>query len=191
VNLAYDSAMGAHVTQASSDVRVALDAFRRIVQALRMSARDAEQRVGLSGAQLFALQQLASMPGASVNDLAARTFTHQSSVSVVVRRLVERRLVAKVAARDDRRRVRLALTDAGHAALRRSPEPIQHRLIAGIATLSSPQRHTLAKALTQVARTMAGSRMAPRMFFEEPATRKPRRGVTRGPGRRRSGRTRT
>ncbi len=184
--------MGAHVRHASSgDVRAALDAFRRIVQALRMSARGAEHRGGLSGAQLFALQQLASMPGASVNDLAARTFTHQSSVSVVVRRLVERRLVAKVAARDDRRRVRLALTDAGHAALRRSPEPIQHRLIAGIAKLSNPQQHTLAKALTQVARTMAGPRMAPPMFFEEPATRARRRGVTREPGRRRSGRTRT
>src|ERR1700736_4643110 len=98
--------MGAHVIQASSgDVRAALDAFRRIVQMLRMSARDAEERVGLSGAQLFALQQLASMPGASVNDLAARTFTHQISVSLVLRRLVERGLVAKVSARDDGRRV--------------------------------------------------------------------------------------
>jgi DNA-binding MarR family transcriptional regulator len=184
--------MGAHAIQASSgDVRAALDAFRRIVQALRMSARDAEQRVGLSGAQLFALQQLASMPGASVNDLAARTFTHQSSVSVVVRRLVERRLVAKAAARDDRRRVRLALTDAGHAALRRSPEPIQNRLIAGIAKLSGTERHRLATALTQVARTMAGPRTAPPMFFEAPATRARRRRATRAPGRRRSGRTRT
>jgi DNA-binding MarR family transcriptional regulator len=184
--------MGAHVLQASAgDVHAALDAFRRIVQALRMSARDAEQRLGLSGAQLFALQQLASMPGASVNDLAARTFTHQSSVSVVVRRLVERRLVAKVAARDDRRRVRLAVTDAGHAALRRAPEPIHDRLIAGIAKLSTPRRHTLARALTQVARTMAGPRTAPPMFFEEPETRAPRRRVRRGPGRRRSGRTRT
>src|SRR5260370_27667550 len=178
--------MGAHVRHASSgDVRAALDAFRRIVQALRMSARDAEQRVGLSGAQLFAVQQLASIPGASVNDLAARTFTHQSSVSVVVRRLVERRLVAKVAARDDRRRVRLALTDAGRAALRRSPEPIQHSLIAGIARLSSPQRHTLAKALTRVARTMAGPRMDPPMFLEEPATRARRRRLTPEAGRRR------
>jgi DNA-binding MarR family transcriptional regulator len=183
--------MGAHVRHASSgDVRAALDAFRRIVQALRMSARGAEHRGGLSGAQLFALQQLASMPGASVNDLAARTFTHQSSVSVVVGHLVERRLVAKVPAREDRRRVRLALTGAGHATLRRSPEPMQHRLIAGIATLTSPQRRTLAKALTQVAQTMTESRTPPPMFFEERATPAPRRRVTREPARRRSGRTR-
>jgi DNA-binding MarR family transcriptional regulator len=164
------------------DARRALDGFRRIVQALRVSTREAERRVGLSGAQLFALQQLATMPGASVNDLAAGTFTHQSSVSVVVRRLVERRLVAKVAASDDRRRVSLALTEAGRALLRRSPEPVQARLVAGILALPPAERHTLAAALTAIAHTMtarAGRGPAP-MLFEDGvdagrATRAPRR----------------
>jgi len=32
----------------------------------------------LSSAQLLALQQLATLPGASINELAACTFTHQS-----------------------------------------------------------------------------------------------------------------
>ena len=66
----------------ATDVRSALDAFRRIIQALRQASRETERRVGLSAAQLFALQQLANHAGASVNDLAASTFTHQSSVSL-------------------------------------------------------------------------------------------------------------
>src|SRR5262245_6385901 len=88
---------------AASDVRASLDAFRRIVQALRMNegARGAARRVG--SAQLFALQQIAEHPGASINDIAALTFTHQSSVSVVVQRLVRRGLAASVVASDDRR----------------------------------------------------------------------------------------
>jgi DNA-binding MarR family transcriptional regulator len=150
--------MGPHRKTASTrsdDVRVSLEAFRRIVQTLRMSAREAERRTGLTSAQLLALQQLATSPGASVNDLAARTFTHQSSVSVVVRRLVERRLVAKVASRDDRRRVHLQLTGAGHTAIRRSPEPGQERLISGISGLPAPTRRTLAGALTQIARAIS------------------------------------
>ncbi len=61
-----------------------LDAIRRIVQALRESSRAAEKRVGLSGAQLFVLQTLGESPGLSLNELAERTRTHQSSVSVVV-----------------------------------------------------------------------------------------------------------
>src|SRR5437764_1001235 len=93
-----------HKMNNPADVREALDAFRRIVQALRLGGHESERGARLSSAQLFALQQIAEHPRISINELAARTFTHQSSVSVVVQRLVRRKLVAKVAASDDRRR---------------------------------------------------------------------------------------
>ena len=159
--------MGPHTSTFEGDVRGALDAFRSIVQALRSSSRDAERRVGLSAAQLFALQQLAAMPGASVNELAARTFTHQSSVSVVVQRLVARRLVVKSSAPEDRRRVRLTVTDAGRALLRRSPEPVQDRLIAGIAALKPLDRRALVVSLGAVADTLAVRNGVPPMLFED------------------------
>ena len=159
--------MGSHTSTFHGDVRGALDAFRRIVQALRSSSREAERRVGLSAAQLFALQQLAAMPGASVNELAARTFTHQSSVSAVVQRLVARKLVAKNAAPEDGRRVRLTVTEAGRALLRRSPEPVQDRLIAGVAALRPLDRRALVSSLGAVADTLAIHNGAPPMLFED------------------------
>ncbi len=115
------------------------------MQTLRSSSRDVERRGGVTGAQLFALQQLAAAPGASVNELAARTFTHQSSVSVVVQRLVERKLVAKVSGPNDKRRAHLAITSKGAAVLRRAPDPVQARLVAAIAALSAPRRRMLAE----------------------------------------------
>lgn len=160
--------MGSHTPAAfATDVRGALDAFRRIVQALRTSSREAERRVGLTTAQLFALQQLSTMSGASINDLAARTFTHQSSVSVVVQRLVARKLVAKMTSSDDRRRVRLTVTDAGRALLRRSPEPVQDRLIASIAALKLADRRALVAALGEIADTLVVHEEAPPMLFED------------------------
>ncbi len=157
--------MGAQTSPAAADVRGALDAFRRIVQALRTASRDAERRVGLSAAQLFALQQLSTMGGASVNDLASRTFTHQSSVSVVVQRLV-----AKVTSTDDRRRVQLTITDSGRALLRRSPEPVQERLIAGIAALPVPDRRAFVAALGAIADALTERDGAPPMLFEDGKT---------------------
>src|SRR5580658_6655719 len=77
------------------DIRVVMDALRRVVRALRLTARDAERSAGISGAQLFVLQSLADQAAASLNELAERTLTDQSSVSVVVKRLVARRLVAR------------------------------------------------------------------------------------------------
>jgi DNA-binding MarR family transcriptional regulator len=124
-----------------TEVRAALDALRRIVQALR---GDSRRRGGLTGAQLFALQRIAEHPQSSVNDIAALTYTHQSSVSVVIQRLVRRRLVARVVSRDDRRRQCLALTGAGRRVLRRAPIAVQDRLIAALRALPAAERRILA-----------------------------------------------
>src|SRR4051812_6915818 len=94
--------MGAHIKRQTGiaprngnrDARSVLDSIRRIVRALRVSSRRAELNVGLSGAQLFVLQKLAEGGRLSVNELAAKTLTHQSSVSVVVQRLSARGLVS-------------------------------------------------------------------------------------------------
>jgi len=161
-------------------VQQALDAFRRIVQALRAADRAGKRRAGLSTAQLFALQQIAAHPGASINDVAALTFTHQSSVSVVTQRLVAKRLVAKVAASHDRRRQRLAPTAAGKRVLQRAPQAVQERLIAAIASLKPADRRALARSLSDVARLVAPQAAPhPPMLFEERAARS---GGSGGPG---------
>ena len=108
--------MGSHAS--AEPVRVVVDSVRRIVRALRESSREAERKVGISGAQLFVLQQLAGGPAQSVSDLAERTLTHQSSVSVVVQRLVSVGLVARRPSRSDRRRTELRLTSRGRHVLR-------------------------------------------------------------------------
>src|SRR3954469_8533224 len=99
--------MGAHTIPRGGETRAILDAVRRIVRTLHESSRAAEKSLGLTGAQLFVLQKLADAPGLSLNALAAQTHTHQSSVSTVVSRLVERGLVLRPAAADDGRRLEL------------------------------------------------------------------------------------
>ena len=149
------------------EVREAINALRRIVQALR-AGHAGLSRAGLSTAQLFALAQIAEHPGASINDVAALTFTHQSSVSVIIRRLVRRGFVARAAARDDRRRQRLDVTAKGRQALGRRPAAVQQQLIEAIASLPPADRRTLARALASVAArvTPAGTALHPPMFFE-------------------------
>ena len=145
----------AHDSAELPGVREALDALRHIVQTLRVG-RAGERRAGLSSAQLFALQQIAEHPDASVNDIAALTFTHQSSVSVVIQRLVGQRLVASVPSSDDRRRHQLALTAKGRRLLSRAPAAVQEDLIAAIASLAAGDRRILARSLGQIVRQIAG-----------------------------------
>src|ERR1700750_2387985 len=103
------------------ETRAVLDAFRRIVQGLRESSRAAEQHAGVSGAQLFVLRTLAEAPRLSLNELAERTRTHQSSVSAVVARLARARLVERGTAAGDARRAELSLTARGRRRLRSAP----------------------------------------------------------------------
>jgi DNA-binding MarR family transcriptional regulator len=165
--------MGTHA-KAEADVRLILDHFRRIVRVLRESSRAAEQRFGLTGAQLFVLQALAQQPSQSLTDLATQTRTHQSTVSVVVSRLVERGLVARTAAADDARRLELTLTRAGRDLVRRSPHAAQERLFASIEGLPARERAP-AKLLGALVEAMELSGEEPGMFFDEDTPRTRRR----------------
>jgi DNA-binding MarR family transcriptional regulator len=178
-----------HATRDSDELTAALDGIRRIVQALRISARAAERRLGISGAQLFVLHTLAEAPADSLNDLAARTFTHQSSVSVVVERLVKRKLVSRTRSTLDARRVVLELTAAGRQLLRTSPEVAQLRLISALRALPARDCRYLSRILHGIVRDM-GMNDIPTMLFEElnqgsarPASRSATRSTTRSTAR--------
>lgn len=152
--------------RSSDDLSAALDAIRRIVQALRISTRAAERRLGISGAQLFVLHALSEAPANSLNELAARTFTHQSSVSTVVERLVRKRYVSRTRSSADARRVVLTLTPSGRALLRSSPDIAQLRLISALSELPPRDRRSLARVLDRVVHAM-GADTAPSLFFED------------------------
>lgn len=156
---------------ADAATRSALDSIRRIVQALRLSSRATESRVGLSSAQLFVLQRLATSPAMSVNELAERTLTHQSSVSVVVSRLVENGLVSRTTSPADARRVQLTLTARGRRILKRAPDAVQDRLIAGLRELPIARRRALATELGRLVRAMGLVQKPAAMFFEESPAR--------------------
>ena len=134
----------------SDDMGVIIDALRSIVRELRLASREAEQRVGVHGAQLHALRQLADNPATSLTELADRTHTDISSVSVVVSRLVEQGLVARKASDDDRRRLALGLTARGRAVIRKAPETGSSRLLRAASHLSDREVHALATGLSKV-----------------------------------------
>lgn len=149
------------------EVREVLDSIRRIVRLLRLASREAEREVGLSGAQLFVLQKLAESKMLSVNDLAERTHTHQSSVSVVAQTLVDKGLIARSRAADDARRLELTLTPSAKALVRKAPGAAQGRLIEALGRLPAATVKQLANALAKLVEEAGlGDEDAP-MVFED------------------------
>ena len=154
-----------------ADVRRVFDALRWIVRELRLATSPGSEGPALSAAQLFVLQVLKDHGQLSVGDLAERTATDPSSVSVVIRKLHDKRLVTKHPSAEDQRRLMVGLTAAGARLAAKAPTPVQQVLMARMAQLAPDQLHLLAGLLEKVAPLREGTAPAP-MFFQET----PRRG---------------
>ncbi len=155
---------------APPDVRAierSMNAVRSIVRALRVNTRAIELKMGISLAQLFVLQQLEDRPADSLNALAERTATHQSSVSVVVRRLVERGYVSRVASAIDKRRIEIAVTPTGSALLAGAPMTIQTQLMTALREMERSEQTTLADLLERWLRVARVDLAAPPMLGED------------------------
>jgi DNA-binding MarR family transcriptional regulator len=144
-----------------------LDSFRRIIRTLRVASRATEKEFGLSAAQLFVLHALANSPALSLNEVAERTRTHQSSVSVVVQRLVERGLVARDPVPGDARRMALSLTPAARQLIVDAPDAPSERLISALERMTPTARTRLATTLARLVAELGADEGPAAMLFED------------------------
>jgi len=149
--------------------RRVLNSIRQLVRALRLFDRETQSKYGISGAQMFVLHALDQEDGLSLNTLAERTATDQSSASVVVQRLVDAGYVTRTARKDDRRHVELRLTAKGRGIIRRSPAPAQQRLLAAVDSMKPRERKMFAELLESFVEAIDGVRgkKVPMLFEDE------------------------
>ena len=143
-----------------------MNSFRVLVGALASASRTSELELGVTGAQLFVLQKLYEVGEMSVNELAERTHTHQSTVSTVVTKLVNKDLVLRRRSDSDARVQLLSLTAKGKQKLRKPTDTIQDRLIRSIESLGERERRELAKLLGNVLQEAGLDQSRPALFFE-------------------------
>lgn len=168
-----------------SAVRVAaLERVRMLISALSHSARAVERSTGVTNAQLFLLQQLAGADSLSVNDLAARARTQQSTVSIVVARLVRAGLAVKRKSAADGRIAAISLTAKGRRLLSHAPASPTSLLLQAIEALSDRDAHLLAGGVRALVRALDVTPPPATMLFEHAPTRRsapsrPKRTTTR------------
>jgi DNA-binding MarR family transcriptional regulator len=154
-------------TSEAHAIERSMNAVRSIVRAQRINTRAVELKLGISLAQLFVLQQLAERSADSLNELAERTATHQSSVSVVVRRLVERGLASRTASANDRRRIEIAVTPSGRELLAGAPVTVSMELMAALRRMPRSDREQLGDLLERWLREARIDFTTPPMLGEE------------------------
>jgi DNA-binding MarR family transcriptional regulator len=151
----------------SKEIAEALQNVRALVEALSKSAQGVESRTGVTNAQLFLLQQIRTGRHLTVNDLAARAMTTQSTVSIVLSRLERRGLVKRSRSPVDRRSVVLQLTATGKRVLRRAPRAATSEVMGALARLTKRELHALSHGLGALGRELGLAVKPPSMLFEE------------------------
>lgn len=159
-----------------NEAHAVLNSFRCLVKALRLADRAGMKEHGLGASQLFVLHELKRDAPLSINELAERTLTDQSTVSVVVSKLIEKGLVTRERAEEDARRLELTLTAKGHRIAKDLPPPIQYLIIEGVEQLAPARAKALAESLHEICKLLgADDSNPPMLFMPEPKARRPRK----------------
>lgn len=109
--------------------------FRLVFNSVKTHFQQVEKKVGIGGAQLWALSVIEANPGIGVTGLARRLDIHQTTASNLVRLLVDAGFASTERNGPDRRAVQLKVLPAGARLLRRAPGPFSGVLPEALAQL--------------------------------------------------------
>lgn len=129
----------------------ALVALRRILRVTELNSRNLARESDLTTSQLLVLQHIGENGAALPSEIARAIDLKQATVTVLVQKLEQAGLVSRRRDTEDRRRVWVALTDAGQHAMADSPDLLQTRFEQGFAGLPDWEQAMIVSTLEKVA----------------------------------------
>lgn len=120
-----DPSSPVHNSASPEQAAQVLRQFRVVFNAVRSHFQQVEKRVGIGGAQVWALHVIRNQPGLGVSELARAMDIHQSTASNLLRQLVKRELVRTEKSAADRRGVQLFIEASGEQLLQGAPGPYE------------------------------------------------------------------
>jgi DNA-binding MarR family transcriptional regulator len=100
-----------------------LKKLRVVIRAAQRHSAWVEKQCGISGAQLWVIQEVHDAPGARVGEIASRLAIHQTTMSNLLNGLVRQGYILKSRDENDQRVVKLTLSEEGRSLLEQAPKP--------------------------------------------------------------------
>lgn len=130
-----------------------LRSLRRISRAVELHSRQLARTYSLTAPQLVCLRHLVNGPCSS-GELARAASLSPATISGILDRLESRELVTRVRKKPDKRKVMVALTDAGAAIVRAAPLPLQERFARRLAELTADEQDQIDTTLRRIVHMM-------------------------------------
>lgn len=137
------------------------DNLRRVFQVIHEYSKTAERSTGLTGPQLWALKLLYNTASMRVSDLARKMFLRPPTVVGILDRLEGRGLVSRTLSKEDRRVVKIDLTEQGRELVTKAPEVAQDMLMKGLDELSIEQFSCVEEGMKLMAKVLGAEHLIP------------------------------
>ncbi len=161
-------------TSARQDVAIAeiMQSLRRIIKSLQVYSQNVYSHFGITGPQLWALKTLQQAGNLSLGELGQAMYLHASTVTGLVDRLEKRGWVARDRTEEDRRVVNVHLTSKGRSLARKTPNPVQGKMIYGLRKLGKEELARIQISIQQLVAIMEAQDLKVTFIFDEerPAT---------------------
>ena len=129
----------------------ALIALRRILKVTELNSRRLARQSELTASQILLLRYVAQEGRALPSEIAKAIELKQATITVLLNKLEAGGLVTRRRDTEDRRRVWVQLTDAGHKVLEQSPDLLQSRFQHGFDQLDDWEQSMIITALERTA----------------------------------------
>jgi DNA-binding MarR family transcriptional regulator len=128
--------------------------FREIYIQAKSELKDNVKKTGLSGSQLWIMQQIYNFNGISNSELAKNLTLHVSTCSILVNKLIKKGLVEKTRSSTDERRIVLTITSKGKQLMAKAPKSPEGAIPSTLKKLNIEELEELNTVLTKFAKKM-------------------------------------
>jgi DNA-binding MarR family transcriptional regulator len=128
--------------------------FREIYIQAKSELKDNVKKTGLSGSQLWIMQQIYNFSGISNSELAKNLTLHVSTCSILVNKLIKKGLVEKTRSPTDERRIVLTITSKGKQLMSKAPKSPEGAIPSTLKKLNIEELEELNTVLTKFAKKM-------------------------------------
>ena len=128
--------------------------FREIYIQAKSELKDNVRKTGLSGSQLWIMQQIYNFNGISNSELAKNLTLHVSTCSILVNKLIKKGLVEKTRSSTDERKIVLTITSKGKQLMAKAPKSPEGAIPSTLKKLNIEELEELNKVLTKFAKKM-------------------------------------
>ena len=127
-----------------------VSSIRRLYRAVYLDSSKTSRQYGLTSTQSMVLRVLLSNGPLSSADLSRKIYVTPSNMTGVIDRLQQRGLVERTRRVRDRRVVSITLTEQGRTLSALLPDPIEKKLIQGLAHMELGKIETLADDMNRI-----------------------------------------